>query len=91
VRRFSVAAGDATEARLRTFYYPHWTATSGNQALQTRPDKDGALLISLPPDAASVDLAFTEPQRSRISSYASLTGFIFIGVLAMPLRWRRKR
>jgi hypothetical protein len=91
VRRFSVGAGDATEARVRTFYYPHWIATSGNQVLQTRPDKDGALLISLPHDAVSVDLAFTEPQRSRVSSYASLAGFLFISALAMPLRRRRKR
>jgi len=90
-RRFSVAAGDATEARVRTFYYPHWTATSGNQVLPTRPDKDGALLISLPHDAVSVDLAFTEPERSRVSSYASLAGFLFIGALAMPLSRRRKR
>ena len=90
-RHLSVAPGDATGARVRTFYYPHWTATSGNQLLQTRPDKDGALLISLPHDAVSIDLAFNEPPRSRVSSYASLAGFVFIGALATPLRWRRKR
>jgi 6-pyruvoyl-tetrahydropterin synthase-like protein len=90
-RRFSVAAGDATEARVKTFYYPHWTARSGQQLLNTRADKDGALLISLPHDAVSVDLNFVEPRRSHISSYASLAGFMFIGVLGMPLSWRRKR
>ena len=91
VRRFSVVAGDATEARVKTFYYPHWFATSGNQVLPTRPDKDGALLISLPHDAVSVDLVFREPLRSRVSSFASLAGFMFIGVLGIPLSWRRKR
>ena len=30
-RRFSIAPGEATEARVRTFYYPHWIATSGSQ------------------------------------------------------------
>ncbi|HEY8410079.1 MAG TPA: 6-pyruvoyl-tetrahydropterin synthase-related protein [Pyrinomonadaceae bacterium] len=90
-RKFSVAAGDATEARVKTFYYPHWTAQSGEQVLQTRPDKDGALLISVPHDAVSVDLVFKEPRRSRVSAAASLAGFIFIGALAMPLPWRRKR
>jgi 6-pyruvoyl-tetrahydropterin synthase related domain len=91
VRRFSVASGDAAEARVRTFYYPHWIATSGPQVLNTRPDKDGALLISLPHDTVSVDLVFREPPRTRVSSVASLAGFMFIGVLAMPLPWRRKR
>jgi len=91
VRRFSVASGNPVEARVRTFYYPHWTATSGSQVLNTRPDKDGALLISLPADAVSVDLAFQEPRRSRVSSATSLAGFMFIGVLAMPLPWRRKQ
>lgn len=90
-RRFSIAAGEATTARVKTFYYPHWTATSNNQVLQTRPDKDGALLISIPRDAASINLTFKEPPRSRVSSFASLAGFIFIGGLAIPLPWRRKR
>jgi hypothetical protein len=89
-RRFSVAAGNAAEARVKTFYYPHWTATSGPQILRTRADKDGALLISIPHDAVSVDLDFVEPRRSQVSSYASLAGFMFIGVLGMPLSWRRK-
>jgi 6-pyruvoyl-tetrahydropterin synthase related domain len=90
-RHFSVAGGEATEARVRTFYYPHWIATSGSQVLNTRPDKDGALLISLPADAVAVDLVFREPRRTRVSSVASLAGFMFIGFLAMPLPWRRKR
>ena len=90
-RRFSVAAGEASAARVKTFYYPHWTATTGNQVLQTRPDKDGALLISIPRDAAAIDLTFKEPPRSRVSSFASLAGFMFIGALAIPLPWRRKR
>jgi hypothetical protein len=90
-RRFSVSVGDATEARVRTFYYPHWIATTHDQVLQTRPDKDGALLISIPRGAAAIDLVFKEPPRSRVSSFASLAGFIFIGALAIPLPWRRKR
>jgi uncharacterized membrane protein len=89
-RRFSVAAGDATEARVRTFYYPHWKATSSGKVLNARPDKNGILLVSLPPSATSVDLVFDEPNRTRVSSLASLAGFMFIGVLAVPLPRRRK-
>ncbi|HEV2836815.1 MAG TPA: 6-pyruvoyl-tetrahydropterin synthase-related protein [Pyrinomonadaceae bacterium] len=85
-RRFRVAAGEAIEARVRTFYYPHWKARSAGQLLNTRPDKDGVLLISLPANAATVDLAFEEPRRSRVSAVASFAAFAFIGVLAIPLR-----
>jgi hypothetical protein len=89
-REFSVAAGPSTEARIRTFYYPHWVATSESQILSTRPDKDGALLISLPASAGSIKLDFQEPQRSRTSGAASLLGFAFIGALALPTNGRRR-
>ena len=88
-RTFSVAAGPATEARVRTFYYPHWTATSEAGTLPTRPDKDGALLISLPQNATSIALDFREPQKTKFSTITSLSGLILIGALAVPLRRRR--
>ena len=88
-RKFSVDAGPATEARVRTFYYPHWTATSDASVLPTRPDKDGALLISLPPNATSVDLDFREPRKTKISTMSSLSGLIIIGALVVPFRRRR--
>jgi hypothetical protein len=90
-RRFSIAAGAPAEARVKTFYYPHWIAKSGDQILTTRPDKDGALLVSVPPNAVTIDLAFTEPRRSRVSAVASLAGFVFIGFLAAPLPRRPKQ
>src|SRR4030095_15343035 len=89
-RIFSVVAGEPTEARVRTFYYPPWTATSNGQLLTTRPDKDGALLISLPSEGGSVALDFREPRRSRITRFASLAGFILIGALSLPT-WRRRK
>jgi hypothetical protein len=85
-RRFSVAAGNPTEARVRTFYYPHWTARSGGQRLNTRADKDGVLLVSLPAEAVTVDLVFEEPRRTHVSAAVSLAGVLFIGMLAVPLR-----
>ena len=85
-RTFSVGAGPATEARVRTYYYPHWTATSDAGVLATRPDKDGALLISLPQNTTSVALDFREPRRTKISTITSLSGLIIIGALVVPLR-----
>ena len=87
-RKFSVAAGPATEARIRTFYYPHWTATTEAGALPTRPDKDGALLISLPQNATSVELDFREPRKTKFSTISSLSGLIIIGALVVPFRRR---
>ena len=88
-RKFSIAAGPATEARVRTFYYPHWSATSEAGILPTRPDNDGALLISLPTNATSVELSFREPRKTKISTMSSLSGLIIIGMLAVPFRRKR--
>ena len=88
-REFSIVDGPATEARVKTFYYPHWIATSRGRVLPTRPDKDGALLISIPEQATSVQLDFHEPQRTKFSTMASLGGLMIIGSLAVPFRRRR--
>lgn len=86
-RSFQVAAGDATEARVRTFYHPNWIAMSGGIVLATRPDADGALLISLPQNNASVELAFREPLRVHISAITSLIGLLLIfAVFVFSLR-----
>jgi hypothetical protein len=88
-RKFSITAGPATDARVRTFYYPHWTATTDAGILPTRPDKDGALLISLPENATTVALDFREPRKTKISTMSSLSGLIIIGMLAFPFTRRR--
>jgi uncharacterized membrane protein len=90
-RTFSVGAGATTEARVRTFYYPHWTATSGGAVLATRADKDGALLIALPQQATSVDLDFREPRKSKFSTMSSLGGLVIIGAMVLPFRRRQKQ
>lgn len=84
-RSFEVAAGPPTEARVRTFFYPHWRATSQGSQLPIRPDRDGALLISLPGNGAIVDLDFREPPRIRIAAVLTALGWLSIGLLASPL------
>lgn len=81
-REFQVTEGEAVEARVRTFYHPHWKVTTGSGAgLETRPADDGALLFSLPPETAVVTLEFREPLRVRISAFASLAGLLSIFAL----------
>jgi hypothetical protein len=89
-RNFQIAAGNQTEARVRTFYYPHWLATADGKRLETRPDADGALLISLPDTAASVELDFCEPRRAIYANGLSLLAWAFIGASSILLLRRRK-
>jgi 6-pyruvoyl-tetrahydropterin synthase related domain len=89
-RVFQVTAGAATDARVHTFYYPHWIASAGGRPLATRPDQDGTLLVSLPAEAATVDLSFHEPLRSKISMIVSLLGTVMILLLVVPARKRKR-
>ena len=80
-RAFEVGPGRATEARVRTLFYPHWIATAGDRTLQTRAAADGALLISLPADAVAVDLQFREPARVHVVAAVSVVGWLLMALL----------
>lgn len=82
-RQFKVAAGPDTEARVRTYYYPHWQATANGQTLATRADTDGTILISLPPAAADITLTFSEPPRVRYAELLSLLGWLAIAAIGV--------
>jgi hypothetical protein len=82
-RQFQIAAGSTTHARVRTYYYPHWVATADGQQLPTRAADDGAVLISIPPNAVNVSLEFREPARVRISAIISLLGWFLIGAFCV--------
>lgn len=94
-RTFQVASGPATEARVRTYYYPLWTATSEGKPLGVRPADDGALLITVPPGETNVELQFREPRRVEVARFVSGCGWMLIAVLfafgpARQLRLRRR-
>lgn len=80
-RTFRIGSGPAMEARVRTYYYPHWTATSKGKSLGIRPSDDGALLITLPPEETDVELEFREPRRVGIARFVSGFAWILIAVL----------
>jgi hypothetical protein len=88
-RSFEVAAGNPIEARVRTFYYPHWVATVDGRPLAVRPDSDGALLISVPSQEANVLLEFREPAQVRVASIFSLGGWI--AILGLSIGGKRNR
>lgn len=90
-RSFEVFPGTASEVRLRTFYYPLWVATNAGQVLPTRPDSDGALLVSLPDNytPAVINLDFREPLRARVAVGVSVSGWLFICLITFAQVARR--
>jgi 6-pyruvoyl-tetrahydropterin synthase-like protein len=85
-RVFRITGGKGAEARLQTFFYPHWTATANGRQLSMRPDPHGAMLVSLPGEAAEVTVEFREPNRTRVASGFSLLGWLSIGGLLIRRR-----
>lgn len=84
-RIFRIAAGPETEARIRTFYYPDWVATAGEQRLLMRADEDGAILISVPSTSNPLDinLEFQEPSRVHWADLFSAISWILIATLLL--------
>jgi hypothetical protein len=80
-RTFHVAAGNSAYARIRTFYYPYWTATAAGRRLASSPAEDGALLVALPPEAASITLEFSEPGRVHLTAVITALSWLAIAAL----------
>lgn len=74
-RSFNVSAGNPTEVRVATFYYPYWKATVNGKAVELSKDENGALLVPVPADAASVNIYFEEPGFYRVAAYLSIMAF----------------
>jgi len=91
-RTFKVGAGAAIEARVRTFFYPHWVATAQGKRLEARPAGDGALMISIPANETVVNLEFREPPRVFGAALITAMGWIAIMSLAVSnlKRFRRR-
>jgi hypothetical protein len=80
-RAFQIGSGPTTEARVRTYYYPLWTATAEGKSLNVRPATDGALLITIPSGETNVELQFREPRRVEIARLVSGCGWMLIAAL----------
>jgi 6-pyruvoyl-tetrahydropterin synthase related domain len=87
-RILDVSAGATTEARVRTFFYPHWKASAAGRPLDVHPDQNGALVIALPKEAAEIELEFREPIRVKYAAGLTLIGWVLIGGLLLKRRTR---
>jgi len=90
-RVFEVEAGPAAEARVATFYYPHWVAEANGHTLSIRPANDGTLLIALPPQKVVVNLEFREPLRTKLAATISIISWTLVGSLLIFGSFSRKR
>lgn len=88
-RIFHISAGTFTEARIKTFFYPHWTATARNRNLPIYPDQNGAMIVALPRDAAEITLEFREPARVKYAAGFSFIGWSVIAGLFLNRRNRK--
>lgn len=88
LRRFRIAPGTSQTARIRTYYYPSWTATVDGQAVPLNSDANGVCVITLPTHATTIEMRFG-PARfasaSKITSTvsAALLAALFFGQLAV--------
>jgi hypothetical protein len=81
-RVFTVSAGNAGAARVKTYYYPRWQASNeAGQPAAVSPDENGALLVNLPTEATTVTLSFTEPPRTAWSRALTVAGWFVIALL----------
>ena len=90
-RSFFVAAGAPVDARVATFYYPHWVATANGKNLQTHPAPDGALMITLPADSVTINLEFREPSRTKIADIFSIISWTLVASLLIFGRFAATR
>lgn len=75
-RVFRIAVGAEETARIKLLYYPRWqAATENGDILETSASDDGALMVKLPPRAATISIKFVEPFWINVSRYASFIGF----------------
>lgn len=82
-RLFQVSSGPATDARVRTYFYPLWKASSNGKSLVTQPADDGALLVQVPAESTNVELSFQEPFRVRVTRFLSGLGWLLITAVFM--------
>jgi hypothetical protein len=89
-RSFHVDPGSETNLRVRTYFYPHWTARAEGRVLPTSATSDGLLQVSLPSQATDIELTFEQPNRVRVFeivsllSWALITGALLFGALKFP-------
>jgi uncharacterized membrane protein len=75
-KRFHISDGEATDVKTSLLYYPLWKAKGNDEPLETHPDADGILNITVPPNASTITVDFVEPWTTPASRVLSLAAFM---------------
>jgi hypothetical protein len=70
-RDFIVEAGNGTNARVATLFYPRWQAEVNGSPVELTPDENGAILVPIPDGKATVRVWFQETVPVRIAFWVS--------------------
>ena len=82
-REFEVEQGEATNARIATFYYPHWQATVNGEKVNIEKSDDGTILIPLSTDKSQVRLFFAEPYFIKTADFISVISWLLLSILGI--------
>jgi hypothetical protein len=82
-RTFQLSPGSENILRVRTYFYPRWTAKADGRTLPITANTDGLILISVPPQATEIQLAFQPPKRVHV--FELVTGISWILILGTLL------
>lgn len=82
-RVFRVTSGKTSQATLRTFFYPLWTATVNNRNSPLTYSADGLIQVPLPPEESLVVVEFVQPLRVRVAEIISVLSLLLISVVAV--------
>ncbi|PYS74379.1 MAG: hypothetical protein DMF69_01980 [Acidobacteria bacterium] len=90
-RVFNIENGPAGPVKLRTYYYPHWTATMNGHSLATSPSPDGLLVVNAPSEAGTIEVAFREPPRvAVVAKISAATWMLMLGGCALLTFYDRR-
>lgn len=87
-REFEVFAGTPTNARIATFYYPHWHATVNGEQVKIERNDDGTISIPLSAEHSKVSLSFVEPFLLKTAKIVSFASFLIL-LLLFGLSFRK--
>src|SRR6185369_8134333 len=83
---FEVDEGSPGEARVATFYYPHWKATVNGKGKEVVKDEGGAIIIPLGAETSAVNVHWEEPFRNKVAVWVSVGAWIAILLITLASR-----
>ncbi len=84
-KEFHISEGEPSEIRIALFYHPNWKAFIDGKESEIKPDENGAILLSIPPENSDVKINFQETaavQTGRWLSAAFWLCLLIFGLIA---------